>query len=79
MEGTIGRVLIVDDDENICEVIKMYLENSGYETRVCNDGRSAQEVFSEYKPDIVLLDIMLPYVDGIDVLKSIRKKKRLQL
>lgn len=73
MEGTIGKVLIVDDDENICEVIKMYMESAGYNTRVVHDGRKAQEAFGDYKPDIVLLDIMLPHVDGIDVLKWIRK------
>lgn len=74
MEGTIGKVLVVDDDENICEVIKMYLESSGYSTRLAHDGRSAQEAFLEYKPDLVLLDIMLPHIDGIDVLKWIRRE-----
>ncbi|WP_055665261.1 response regulator transcription factor [Desnuesiella massiliensis] len=74
MEGTIAKVLIVDDDENICEVIKMYLQSSGYDTRLCHDGKLAQEAFTEYKPDLVLLDIMLPHVDGIDVLKWIRKE-----
>lgn len=73
MEGTIGKVLIVDDDENICEVIKMYLESAGYSTRVAYDGRAAESLFPEYKPDIVLLDIMLPHIDGIDVLKWIRR------
>ncbi|MCT8977497.1 response regulator transcription factor [Clostridium sp. CX1] len=73
MEGSIGKVLIVDDDENICEVIRMYVESAGYDTKVCNDGKAAQEDFLEYKPDLVLLDIMLPHVDGIDVLKWIRK------
>lgn len=74
MEGSIGKVLIVDDDENISEVIKMYLESTGYATRVCHDGKSAEEAYTEYKPDLVLLDIMLPYIDGIDVLKWIRKE-----
>jgi DNA-binding response OmpR family regulator len=69
-----GKVLIVDDDKNICEVIKMYLENSGYTTRISNDGRNAQGVFLDFKPDLVLLDVMLPYLDGIDVLKWIRKE-----
>lgn len=73
MEGTMGKILIVDDDQNICEVIKMYLESSGYTTMVSNDGKNAQEVFLGFKPDLVLLDIMLPYMDGIDVLKWIRK------
>jgi DNA-binding response OmpR family regulator len=74
MEGKIGKVLIVDDDENICEVIKMYLENSGYDTRVCHNGKEAQEAYAQYKPDLVLLDIMIPNIDGIDVLKWIRKQ-----
>lgn len=73
MEGSIGKILIVDDDENICEVIKMYVESAGYEVQVANDGKSAETVFLDYKPDLVLLDIMLPNIDGIDVLKWIRK------
>ena len=44
MEGTIGKILIVDDDENIREVLKMYLENSGYDTKSAADGKEAQEV-----------------------------------
>lgn len=74
MEGNLGVVLIVDDDVNICEVINMYLKSAGYDTRIANDGRMAQEQFMEYKPDLVLLDVMLPNVDGIDVLKWIRKE-----
>ena len=74
MEGSIGKILIVDDDENICEVIKMYVESAGYETKVVNDGKTAETMFLEYKPDLVLLDIMLPNIDGIDVLKWIRKE-----
>lgn len=73
MEGTIGKILVVDDDENISEVIKMYLQSAGYDTRICHDGKKAQEGFIEYKPDLVILDIMLPYIDGIDVLKWIRR------
>lgn len=73
MEGNLGKILVVDDDKNICEVIKMYLENSGYNVKVANDGREAQETFVSYKPDLVLLDVMLPYIDGIDVLKWIRR------
>ncbi|KOA18784.1 transcriptional regulatory protein SrrA [Clostridium homopropionicum DSM 5847] len=73
MDGTIGKILIVDDDVNICEVIKMYLENSGYSTKTCYDGKAAQEAFLEYRPDLVLLDIMIPHIDGIDLLKWIRK------
>ncbi|MBU5486728.1 response regulator transcription factor [Clostridium sp. MSJ-8] len=73
MEGNLGVVLIVDDDTNICEVIDMYLKSSGYDTRIANDGKAAQDLFAECKPDLVLLDMMLPNIDGIDVLKWIRK------
>jgi len=74
MEKSIGKVLIVDDDENICEVVKLYLENSGYETQLSYDGKDAEEKFLSYKPDLVILDIMLPHIDGIGVLKWIRKE-----
>ena len=73
MEGNLGVVLIVDDDTNICEVIDMYLKSSGYDTRIANDGKAAQDLFAECKPNLVLLDMMLPNIDGIDVLKWIRK------
>lgn len=74
MDGTLGKVLIVDDDSNICEVLNMYLQSSGYDTKIAYDGRSAQEYFEMYRPDLVLLDVMLPNIDGIDVLKWIRKE-----
>lgn len=74
MDNSLGKVLIVDDDENISEVIKLYLDSSGYSTKVCSDGKEAEDGFLEYKPDIVLLDIMLPKIDGVDVLKWIRKE-----
>lgn len=75
MDGFASKVLIVDDDENISEVINMYLKSSGYNTRIALNGKEAQVAYEEYKPDIVLLDVMIPYVDGIDVLKWIRKKE----
>lgn len=74
MDGFSSKVLIVDDDENISEVINMYLKSSGYSTKVALDGKQAEEVYLEYKPDIVLLDVMIPYIDGIDILKWIRKQ-----
>jgi DNA-binding response OmpR family regulator len=74
VDGMLGKILIVDDDENICEVIKMYLESANYETRVATNGKMAEEVFLDYKPDLVLLDVMLPHIDGIDVLKWIRRE-----
>ncbi|MBD7910960.1 MULTISPECIES: response regulator transcription factor [Clostridium] len=74
MNGSLGKILLVDDDENICEVIDLYLKSSGFDTRIVHDGKKAQEEFIEYNPDIVLLDVMIPMIDGIDVLKWIRKE-----
>ena len=72
MEGKIGKILVVDDDENISEVLKMYLQSSGYDIRVAADGKAAQEVFVDYKPDLVLLDIMLPDVSGYQIVQELR-------
>lgn len=74
MEGSTGKVLIVDDDENICEVINMYLKSSGYNTRITSNGKDAQTAYIEYNPDLILLDVMIPIIDGIDLLKWIRKQ-----
>lgn len=70
------KILIVDDDTNISELISLYLNKEGYETKEVVDGRLALQVFEEYKPDLVILDIMLPSSDGYDVCKEIRKKNR---
>ena len=53
------KVLVVDDDTNICDLLKMYLEKEGYEVKTANDGVEGMTVFKMYEPDIVLLDIML--------------------
>ncbi len=68
------RVLIVDDDKYICELLRLYLEKAGYETQCAYDGVVALEKFSSYQPDFVLLDIMLPLLDGWRVCKQIREK-----
>jgi DNA-binding response OmpR family regulator len=75
VDGFATKVLIVDDDENISEVIDMYLKSSGYSTKIALNGKEAQELYLDYNPDIVLLDVMIPYIDGIDILKWIRKQK----
>ena len=66
-------ILIVDDDENIAELISLYLVKEMYETRIARDGEEALAMFAEHKPDMVLLDIMLPGIDGYEVCKEIRK------
>lgn len=67
------KVLIVDDDKNICELLRLYLEKEGFQTVIVNDGESAITVFKEENPDIMLLDIMLPLLDGWQVCREIRK------
>lgn len=67
------KILIVDDDVNICELLRLYLEKEGYETIVANDGKTAVDLASQHSPDLILLDIMLPQLDGWQVCREIRK------
>ena len=67
------KVLIVDDDTNICELLRLYLEKEGFVTSIANDGESAITIFKQEQPDIMLLDIMLPSLDGWQVCREIRK------
>ena len=68
-----NKILIVDDDENICELLRLYLEKDGFETRSAFDGEQALAMAGEYAPDLILLDIMLPKLDGWQVCRQIRK------
>ena len=68
-----NKILVVDDDLNICELLKLYLENEGYTAFVANDGQAAVDTFAAKNPDLVLLDIMLPKMDGWQVCREIRK------
>ena len=68
-----SRILVVDDDKNICELIRLYLQKEGYTVEIANDGLAALEKFSQNPPAAVVLDIMLPKIDGIEVLKRMRK------
>ncbi len=65
-------VFIVEDEKNICELIRLYVEKEGYNTCTAYDGESAMEIFREKNPDIVILDIMLPKKDGWQVCREIR-------
>lgn len=71
------KILIVDDDENIAELIGLYLNKECFDTHIVNDGEAAIKAVSEYNPNIVLLDIMLPGIDGYEVLREIRKTSKL--
>ncbi len=68
------KILIVDDDANICELLRLYLEKDGFQTIVANDGEQAVKYASQYNPDLILLDIMLPVLDGWQVCREIRKQ-----
>ena len=70
---TMGKILVVDDDINICELLRLYIEKEGYEVVIANDGGQAVTKFRTEKPDLVLLDIMLPVLDGWQVCREIRK------
>lgn len=69
-----GRILIVDDDTNICELLRLYTEKEGFEASIANDGETAIKMFDSVSPDLMLLDIMLPGLDGWQVCREIRKK-----
>lgn len=68
-----NNILIVDDDENIAELISLYLNKECYETEIASTGYEAIELFNECNPDLVLLDVMLPGMDGYQVCSEIRK------
>jgi DNA-binding response OmpR family regulator len=67
------KVLVVDDDVNICELIRLYFEKDGYEVKTVYNGKSGIEAFGEFTPSIVILDIMLPGIDGWQVCRELRK------
>ena len=67
-----GRVLVVDDDAALAEMLTIVLRSEGFEPRVCSTGDQALAAFREFRPDVVLLDLMLPGKDGLDVCREIR-------
>lgn len=67
------KILVVDDDTNICELLRLYLEKEGYVVKIVNDGGSAINAFKQENPDLTLLDIMIPKLDGWQVCREIRK------
>ena len=66
------KILIVDDDNNIAELISLYLTKECFETRIVNDGEQALKEFHTFHPDLILLDLMLPGIDGYQVCREIR-------
>ena len=70
--GHHGRVLVVDDDASLAEMLTIVLRQEGFEPVVCRTGDAALAMFREHRPDVVLLDVMLPGLDGVDVCKQLR-------
>lgn len=66
------KILIVDDKKEIAELIRDYLENEEYEVELAYNGQEALELFQQFKPDLMILDIMLPVIDGLEVCRIIR-------
>lgn len=67
------KILVVDDDNNICELLRLYLEKEGYEVTIAHNGGDAVKLFQEISPNLMLLDIMLPVLDGWQVCREVRK------
>ena len=68
------KILIVDDDNNIAELISLYLTKECYETRIVNDGESVMPAMNTFQPNLILLDLMLPGIDGYQVCREVRAK-----
>lgn len=76
---SLEKILVVDDDKNICELLRLYLEKEGYSVIMCHDGQEAVVKFNALNPDMILLDIMLPSLDGWQVCREIRKKSNVPI
>ncbi|MBE5890330.1 MAG: response regulator transcription factor [Lachnospiraceae bacterium] len=73
------KILIVDDDNNIAELISLYLTKECYDTKIVNDGEEALKSFDTYQPNLILLDLMLPGIDGYQVCREIRTKSNVPI
>lgn len=77
--NTKQRILVVDDDQNIAELISLYLTKEGYEVKKAFDGRDALTQYNLFKPNLMVLDIMMPELDGYEVCKEIRKSSQMPI
>ncbi len=68
------KIMVVDDDSNICELLRLYLEKEGYEAVIAENGAEALTQFDAVQPDLILLDVMMPQLDGWQVCRELRKK-----
>jgi DNA-binding response OmpR family regulator len=77
--ATKTKILIVDDDNNIAELISLYLTKECYDTKIVNDGEEALAAFETYNPNMILLDLMLPGIDGYQVCREVRAKSNVPI
>lgn len=73
------KIMIVDDDENIAELLSLYLTKECYETAIAGDGETALDLFKKFEPDLIILDIMLPGIDGYGVCREIRMSSQVPI
>lgn len=74
-----NKILIVDDEKKIVEVVKSYLENSGYQAQEAYSGKEAMDIFEKEKPDLIILDLMLPDMTGEEICRALRKISRVPI
>lgn len=77
--ATKSKILIVDDDNNIAELISLYLIKECFDTKIVNDGEKALQAFETYHPNLILLDLMLPGIDGYQVCREVRAKSNVPI
>ena len=71
------RILVVDDDPNVCELVSLYLDREGFHIECVHDGQQALDAFRRMHPDLIVLDLMLPVVDGLEVCRHVRRHKEI--
>jgi two-component system, OmpR family, response regulator ResD len=74
-----GSILVVDDEPTITDVVSRYLERAGYSTRIAGDGADALRIAGESRPDLVVLDLMMPGMDGLEVMRRLRERERVSV
>ena len=74
-----GSILVVDDEPTITDVVSRYLERAGYSTRIAGDGAHALRLAGESRPDLVVLDLMMPGMDGLEVMRRLREHERISV
>jgi len=76
VEHVRGNILVVDDEPTITEILCRYLQRAGYRTRIADDGHAAMAAVQEQTPDLIVLDLMLPGIDGLEVMRRVRERDR---